>query len=199
MVSTPTTRVFDKLWRSLLSWGSSRRRCFTRHWCQLESHALWRRIAAVWEQQKVPWCWLGNICSSWTWTRNSSRLPLRLEDLKRTLLCSDTGSPDVHVGLFRTDSLHYFFLRWTPEHHADLTLDDADQRPTAEPPSPKHKESNFGQGFVLLANDDPELTGDRSAPTSDKTSSKPHYLTRQNTLLKEWEVRQAMSRDFPSS
>lgn len=118
--------------------------------------------------------------------------------MQRTLLCSDTGSPKVHVDLFRTDSLHHFFLRWAPEHHGDLAFDDADQRPTTEPPSPNHKESHFGQGFVLLANDDPELTGDRSGPTSDKKSSKPHYLARQNTLLKDWEVSESIPRDFPS-
>jgi hypothetical protein len=48
------------------------------------------------------------------------------------------------------------------------------------------------QGFVLLENDDLELNAPvQSSMNShkiDKQSKNSHYLTRQNTLLKEWEV-----------
>lgn len=59
------------------------------------------------------------------------------------------------------------------------------------------------KGFVLLANDDPELTDDyqltqnknnnssNSGSTANQMTSdgkKQHYLKRQNTLLKEWEI-----------
>ena len=69
----------------------------------------------------------------------------------------------------------------------------------------KHTEISSGKGFVLLANDDPELSDDYVSPNiknnksytsqtstistdSDAQTKKQHYLKRQNTLLKEWEV-----------
>jgi len=65
----------------------------------------------------------------------------------------------------------------------------------------KHNDISSGKGFVLLANDDPELTDDDYLSTNNKSSRTPttssdsgmqtkkqHYLKRQNTLLKEWEV-----------
>ena len=64
-----------------------------------------------------------------------------------------------------------------------------------------------GKGFVLLANDDPELTDDYLRPrknqnnsssrgrtppiaddSADADTKNQHYLKRQHTLLKEWEV-----------
>lgn len=61
---------------------------------------------------------------------------------------------------------------------------------------PKSNDNTSNRGFVLLATDDPELTGDYISTNNSKTRKKkneqqrkPHYLTRQNTLLKEWEVR----------
>jgi hypothetical protein len=67
----------------------------------------------------------------------------------------------------------------------------------------KYNEISSGKGFVLLANDDPELTDDYVSPNknnslqsqsstistdSDGQTKRTHYLKRQNTLLKEWEV-----------
>ena len=95
----------------------------------------------------------------------------------------------MYVDLFRTESLRHFFLRWTPEHHSNFGSDDVERSPMIEPSSSKDGEEHLGQGFVLLANNDPELTGDPPSTTTDNNSSKPHYLKRQNTLLKDWEVR----------
>lgn len=112
---------------------------------------------------------------------------------------------------FRVDHLYTFFLRWNPDRSSDPLLDDpyADENtlstPTNRPlsnSSSKHNESPSAKGFVLLANDDPELADDyirsknknnnsskpRASSDSDE-SKKQHYLKRQNTLLKEWEVR----------
>jgi hypothetical protein len=57
-------------------------------------------------------------------------------------------------------------------------------------------DDSLNRGFVLLANDDPELTDDYSTTKMSKDQRKKneqekntHYLKRQNTLLKEWEVR----------
>ncbi len=115
----------------------------------------------------------------------------------------------------RIDHLYTFFLRWNPEHSSDLFFDDnhsddshilsnQTNRHLSNTQS-KYNEMSPGKGFVLLANDDPELTDDyksannknnnssknRTATTSSNSgldSKKQHYLKRQNTLLKEWEV-----------
>jgi hypothetical protein len=116
---------------------------------------------------------------------------------------------------FRIDHLYAFFLRWNPEGASNSIFDDnrpADSHTLSTPtnrPSPyspsKHNEMSPGKGFVLLANDDPELTGDYSSTSNKNNNSsknrtattssdsgielkKQHYLKRQNTLLKEWEV-----------
>jgi hypothetical protein len=110
---------------------------------------------------------------------------------------------------FRVDHLYTFFLRWNPECASDPGSDShypEDSNILSTPtnrPSPKHNEQSSAKGFVLLANDDPELSDDYISPKNkNNSSSKPrsssdsnteqkkqHYLKRQNTLLKEWEVR----------
>ena len=111
----------------------------------------------------------------------------------------------------RVDHLYTFFLRWNPDRSLDPLLDDpySDENtlstPTNRPlsnSSSKHNESSSAKGFVLLANDDPELADDYTrlknknnnsskplASSDSDESKKQHYLKRQNTLLKEWEVR----------
>lgn len=119
----------------------------------------------------------------------------------------------------RVDHLYTFFLRWNPDRSQDPLLDDPypDENilstPTNRPlsnSSSKQNESPSAKGFVLLANDDPELTDDctRSknnnsskvrVPSDSGESKKQHYLKRQNTLLKEWEVRNSSSRKQSSA
>ena len=80
--------------------------------------------------------------------------------------------------LFRIDHLYAFFLRWIPEYQSDPLTDDHHQSPN--------------KGFVLLANKDPDLTDEYLRQTSKQNeikNKKVHYLTKQNTLLEEWEVR----------
>ena len=109
----------------------------------------------------------------------------------------------------RSDHLYAFFLRWSPDRSLDPLNDD---EPKQLPSSPtKTTDVSTAKGFVLLANDDPELTDDyklkqnnnnnnvnnnSSSSNSDSTANqttsdgkKQHYLKRQNTLLKEWEVK----------
>lgn len=104
------------------------------------------------------------------------------------------------------DHLYAFFLRWTPDRSGDSVTDGSpmDTNSSSNPGNcrlsssqSKPNENSTPQGFVLLANDDPELTDDylssknKTKPTttpSDPSSKKQHYLKRQNTLLKEWEV-----------
>ncbi|CAF2985343.1 unnamed protein product [Rotaria sp. Silwood2] len=113
----------------------------------------------------------------------------------------------------RIDHLYAFFLRWSPERSADSLSDDnhPDNNNTSfnqtnrrsSNTQLKNNEISSVQGFVLLANDDPELTDDylyannKNNTTSSKNATsidsgtqqkKQHYLKRQNTLLKEWEV-----------
>ncbi|CAF0893615.1 unnamed protein product [Adineta ricciae] len=90
----------------------------------------------------------------------------------------------------KIDQLYRFFLRWKPEYEFDALHDDEPQSSNTEQSKQTHHSSN--KGFVLLANDDPELCDDYIASKDSKTASKqqkkPHYLKRQNTLLKEWEI-----------
>jgi len=116
---------------------------------------------------------------------------------------------EIYALYFRIDHLYTFFLRWNPERALDPASDGhypEDSNTLLTPtnrPSPKHSEPSSAKGFVLLANDDPELSDDYIAAKNKNTnSSKPrtpfdsgsaetkkqHYLKRQNTLLKEWEV-----------
>ena len=117
----------------------------------------------------------------------------------------------------RIGHLHAFFLRWTPEREPESSS-KSDQSVTTSISSnqitrtPSHnqakpKETPSAKGFVLLNNDDSESTEDylatenKTTPTtrsrtptsssaeSSKEQKKSHYLKRQNTLLKEWEVR----------
>ncbi len=110
--------------------------------------------------------------------------------------------------------MYAFFLRWNPERAADpLGGDDLSPRNDSflggDRSSSKHDEIPPTKGFVLLATDDPELSDDyrstnkndnstRSTTTTslspdDGQRKQPHYLRRQNTLLKEWEVRKLAS------
>lgn len=107
------------------------------------------------------------------------------------------------TSIFRIDHLYAFFLRWTPDRTSDPTHDDNHSDHLLTHTLLKYNELSPSKGFVLLANDDPELSDDyissnnnssktRTNATSsdsgtDKTK-KQHYLKRQNTLLKEWEV-----------
>ncbi|UJR14093.1 hypothetical protein I4U23_001089 [Adineta vaga] len=114
----------------------------------------------------------------------------------------------------KIDHLYAFFLRWSPERALDpyYNNDYPDNSNTslnqgnrhASSNQSKHTEPTSGKGFVLLANDDPELTGDylsvqnnnssrdrtatNSSDSSGNDTKKQHYLKRQNTLLKEWEI-----------
>ncbi|CAF5139551.1 unnamed protein product, partial [Rotaria magnacalcarata] len=111
------------------------------------------------------------------------------------------------------DHLYAFFLRWSPERAIDSLSDDShfDNRISLNQTNryssrtqSKQNVISSAQGFVLLANDDPELTddyllsNDKNKNTSNSQTSitshdrstqsrKQHYLKRQNTLLKEWE------------
>ncbi|CAF0829258.1 unnamed protein product [Adineta steineri] len=90
----------------------------------------------------------------------------------------------------KIDELYVFFLRWTPEHESNPLTDEDQQPPNLEQLKQNDKSGN--KGFVLLANDDPELNDNNSKSKNQKKSpkqKKPHYLSRQNTLLREWEVR----------
>jgi len=78
----------------------------------------------------------------------------------------------------RIDHLYSFFLRWTPEHELHPLIDDEQLSVINQI---KHNDKYSNKGFVLLDDDQLELSDDQQ-----KTS---HYLKRQNTLLKEWEVR----------
>ncbi|CAF1235444.1 unnamed protein product [Adineta ricciae] len=114
----------------------------------------------------------------------------------------------------KIDHLYAFFLRWSPERALDPYCNDdyPDNSNTSVDQGSRHAFSNqskhgeisSNKGFVLLANDDPELSGDYSSPQNNNSSKsgtqispsdqganetkKQHYLKRQNTLLKEWEV-----------
>lgn len=92
-----------------------------------------------------------------------------------------------HFLYFRTEKIYNFFLRWTPERQFNALIDDDDNIVTNASDQPTC------QGFVRLANDDPELNDDydhSSEKNDDKSKKKSHYLKRQNTLLKEWEVKE---------
>jgi hypothetical protein len=113
---------------------------------------------------------------------------------------------------YRIDNLYTFFLRWNPERALDPGSDGhypEDSNILSTPTnrhSPKHNENSSAKGFVLLANDDPELSDDYISPKNKNNNSsksrassnssteqkKQHYLKRQNTLLKEWEVRNSI-------
>jgi len=85
----------------------------------------------------------------------------------------------------KTEKIYNFFLRWTPERQFNSLIDDDDNIVTNTSDQPTC------QGFVRLANDDPELNDDYHhslEKTDDKSKKKSHYLKRQNTLLKEWEI-----------
>ncbi|CAF3433047.1 unnamed protein product [Rotaria socialis] len=114
----------------------------------------------------------------------------------------------------KIDHLYAFFLRWSPERaicslsddsHSDnnISLNQANRYSSRT--QSKQNVISSAQGFVLLANDDPELTDDyllsndknKNTSNSQTTitshdrstqSRKQHYLKRQNTLLKEWEI-----------
>ena len=107
------------------------------------------------------------------------------------------GNARLHCSrLSRTDNLYTFFLRWNPERALDPLLDDTSLSSNLDHSSSNPTDQSSGGGFVLLANDDPELTDDYLPANHLETSNsdhgkqgKAHYLKRQNTLLKEWEVR----------
>lgn len=87
---------------------------------------------------------------------------------------------------FRSESVYNFFLRWTPERQFNALFDENESNVV-------HSDHPTCQGFVRLANDDPELTDDYQSSTEKtdgKQQKKSHYLKRQNTLLKEWEVKE---------
>ncbi len=91
--------------------------------------------------------------------------------------------------IFRSEQLYKFFLRWTPERELDPLIDD--EEPQINIDQTKHNDKAPNKGFVLLATDDPELTSDYISTKNTKNNQqqqKTHYLKRQNTLLKEWEV-----------
>ncbi len=108
------------------------------------------------------------------------------------------------IYIFRIDHLYTFFLHWSPERALDPFFDDnhSDDNHILSNTQSKHNEASPTKGFVLLANDDPELTDDynknNNSSSKSRTSTtlsdsgiepkKQHYLKRQNTLLKEWEV-----------
>ena len=114
----------------------------------------------------------------------------------------------------RIDHLYAFFLLWNPKHASDSVFHDNHSEGNKNSSSQVHRppyrmqfkpKESSSQGFVLLKTDDPELANDYSCSDNENTASacnqtttissysdtppkKQHYLKRQNTLLKEWEV-----------
>jgi hypothetical protein len=89
--------------------------------------------------------------------------------------------------MFRIDHLYSFFLLWTPENGLDPLITEKENQL-------KSNHDNSNKGFVLLATDDPELADNylimkNQRKTKNEQQKEAHYLTKQNTLLKEWEVR----------
>ncbi|CAF4662254.1 unnamed protein product [Rotaria sp. Silwood1] len=92
----------------------------------------------------------------------------------------------------KTGPLHSFFLRWTPERALDPLIDD-DKQPLDIHQINSNNQSS-SKGFVLLTDDNPQLTTDystcqnvRNQTKTNEHQKRPHYLSRQNTLLKDWE------------
>jgi len=90
--------------------------------------------------------------------------------------------------MFRIDHLYSFFLLWTPESESDPLINNEKKQQS------KSNDNNSNKGFVLLATDDPELNDHYLTTKNQKTikteqQKEGHYLARQNTLLKEWQVR----------
>lgn len=96
--------------------------------------------------------------------------------------------------IFRTDSLYSFFLHWTPERALDPLIDD--EKPSLNINQSKSTNESNKKGFVVLSDEDDQLKEDyiksknikKQTKTTD-SNTKRHYLSRQNTLLKDWEVR----------
>ncbi|CAF0771607.1 unnamed protein product [Rotaria sordida] len=95
----------------------------------------------------------------------------------------------------KTDPLHAFFLRWTPERALDPLIDDDKQPSNIDSKKSNNQSSN--KGFVLLTDDNnSQLPNDYSTHQNLKNQiteineqlKRPHYLSRQNTLLKDWET-----------
>lgn len=83
---------------------------------------------------------------------------------------------------FRIDHVYTFFLRWNPDRALDPSLDDSypnnntntNLLSTSPHSQSKHNETSSAKGFVLLANDDPELTDDYIlTKNKNNNSSKP--------------------------
>jgi hypothetical protein len=93
--------------------------------------------------------------------------------------------------IFRSNQLYKFFLHWRPERQLDPLIDDEDLQTNLD--ESKYNDNSTNKGFVLLATDDPQLTDDyiptKKTKNSIQQKKELHYLKRQNTLLKEWEVR----------
>ncbi|CAF3957022.1 unnamed protein product [Rotaria sp. Silwood2] len=93
----------------------------------------------------------------------------------------------------KTGPLYSFFLRWTPERALDPLIDDDKPLSNIHPTISNNQSPN--KGFVLFTGDDPQLPNDYAncenlnnhTKTNDQ-QKRPHYLSRQNTLLKDWEV-----------
>ncbi|UJR33075.1 hypothetical protein I4U23_020534 [Adineta vaga] len=87
----------------------------------------------------------------------------------------------------KIDQLYRFFLRWKPEHEFNSLIDDESY--SSDIGLSKHTDQTSNKGFVLLVNNDPELNDDYQTSTkNNKQQKQVHYLKRQNTLLKEWEI-----------
>ncbi|CAM4817426.1 unnamed protein product [Rotaria magnacalcarata] len=92
----------------------------------------------------------------------------------------------------KTESLYEFFRRWTPERALDPLIDDDKASSNIHQSKPNNEPSK--KGFVLLPDDNSELAKDylksqnsRNQIKNNESRKKPHYLSRQNTLLKDWE------------
>jgi len=70
----------------------------------------------------------------------------------------------------KTDHLYSFFLRWTPEREKDSLIDDNDNQPT------NINQSSPNKGFVLLANDDPELTDNYLTTKKRQINKKKNHI-----------------------
>lgn len=90
--------------------------------------------------------------------------------------------------------MYSFFRRWTPELQFN-PLTDEEKTPENQHPSKQHDDSSK-KGFIFMSGNECQLND--NYPTSQNSnhknkkkeqSKKTHYLSRQNSLFKDWEVR----------
>ncbi|CAF3754411.1 unnamed protein product [Rotaria socialis] len=92
----------------------------------------------------------------------------------------------------KTAALYEFFRRWTPERALNPLIDDDKTSSNIHQSNPNNEPSK--KSFVLLPDDNSKLAEDylksqnsNNQIKNNESRKKPHYLSRQNTLLKDWE------------